>query len=72
MRLCVSRLLFALITALLILASALAAGGEAKPDFSGTWIFDRAKSKLEIDPPTKSIFVIEHRDPKFSLSRTHT
>jgi hypothetical protein len=72
MRPYVSGLSLTLITAPLLLAVEFAAGGEAKPDFSGTWIFNPAKSKLEIDPPTKSIFVIEHRDPKFSLSRTHT
>jgi len=57
---------------LLMLGAALAAGGETRPDFSGTWKFNQAKSRLEIDPPTKTIFVIEHRDPKFSLTRTHT
>jgi hypothetical protein len=74
MRLCAAPLFLTLVTTLftLTVTAAPAARGETKPDFSGTWIFNPAKSKLEIDPPTKSIFVIEHRDPKFSLSRTHT
>ena len=56
----------------LLLATALAAGEGTKPDFSGTWIFNPAKSKLESTAPTKSIFVIEHQDPLFKLTRTHT
>lgn len=57
---------------LMLAAAAVAAGGETKPDFSGTWKFNLAKSRLEIDAPTKSVFVVEHRDPKFKLTRTHT
>ena len=61
------------ITALgLMLATTLAAGDGTKPDFSGTWIFNPAKSGLEKRAPTKSVFVIEHQDPKFKLTRTHT
>ncbi len=58
MRLYVSRLFLAFVTALLMLTAALAAGGETKPDFSGTWKFNPAKSRLEIAPPTRTIFVI--------------
>jgi hypothetical protein len=72
MRLYVSPLLFALVTPLLMLASALAAGGETKPNFSGTWIFNPAKSRLEMEPPTKMIWVIEHRDPKITTTSTRT
>ena len=61
------------ITALgLLMTTALTAGDGTKPDFSGTWIFNPAKSRLEMTAPTKSIFVIEHRDPIFKLTRTHT
>jgi hypothetical protein len=61
------------ITALwLVLTTTLVAADGSKPDFSGTWIFSPAKSKLETTAPTKSIFVIEHQDPKFKLTRTHT
>lgn len=56
----------------LLLATALAAGDGTKPDFSGTWIFNPAKSGLEMTAPTKSVFVIEHNDPTFRLTRTHT
>ncbi len=49
----------------LLLSTALAAEEGAKPDFSGTWIFNPGTSKLEMTAPTKSVFVIEHDDPKF-------
>ena len=56
----------------LLLASSLAAGEDPKPDFSGTWRFNPEKSKLEtiIPPQSKLIFVIEHEDPKFKMTRT--
>ena len=61
------------ITALgLLLTTALAAEDGTKPDFSGTWKFNSEKSRLEMTAPTKSIFVIEHRDPSFRFTRTHT
>ena len=61
------------VTALgLLLTTALAAGDGTQPDFSGTWRFNPAKSRLESTAPTKSIFVIEHQDPRFKLTRTHT
>ena len=56
----------------MLAAAAVAAGGETKPDLSGTWKLSLAKSRLEIDPPKNTIFVIEHHDPKFKLTRTHT
>jgi hypothetical protein len=43
----------------------------AKPDFSGTWKFNRSKSSLQIPPPDSTIFTIEHHEPRFHLSRTH-
>jgi hypothetical protein len=72
MRLYVSPFSFALVTALMISAAALAAGGETKPDFSGTWILNPAKSRLEMELPTKMIWVIEHRDPKITMTTTRT
>ena len=42
-----------------------------RPDFTGTWKFNSAKSVLQIPSPESSIFVIEHSEPKFSLERTH-
>lgn len=56
----------------LLLAAAPAAAGETKPDFSGTWIFNPAKSRLEHDAPTKMIWVIEHRDPRIRITGTRT
>jgi hypothetical protein len=42
-----------------------------RPNFTGTWVFDPAKSHLEIPPPERSVFVIEHSEPRFRLDRTH-
>ena len=43
-----------------------------KPDFTGTWKFNPQKSKLQIAAPDSTVFVVEHREPHFRLSRTHT
>ena len=42
-----------------------------KPDFSGTWTFNRLKSSLHIPAPDGTFFVVDHREPSFRLSRTH-
>ena len=42
-----------------------------RPDFSGTWIFDPTRSVLQSPSPDSSVFVIDHREPRFHLSRTH-
>jgi hypothetical protein len=42
-----------------------------KPDFSGTWKFNPEKSKLQIPVPSSSTFVVDHKEPKFHLTRTH-
>ena len=42
-----------------------------KPDFSGTWELNLAKSKLEIPPPTSSTFYIAHKEPVFRFKRIH-
>jgi hypothetical protein len=42
-----------------------------KPDFSGVWKFNPEKSKLQIRPPSSSTFVVDHKEPRFHLSRTH-
>lgn len=44
----------------------------AKPNYTGTWRANFAKSKLEIQAPESTVFVIEHHEPHFRLSRTHT
>jgi hypothetical protein len=43
----------------------------AKPDLSGTWRFNHAKSTLQIPAPDETIFIIDHRDPVLRLTRTH-
>jgi hypothetical protein len=42
-----------------------------RPDYSGTWTFNAAKSRLQIQAPDRSVFVVEHREPSFGLTRTH-
>jgi hypothetical protein len=42
-----------------------------KPNFTGTWIFNPAKSRLQITPPDETTFMIQHNEPLFRLSRTH-
>jgi nuclear transport factor 2 (NTF2) superfamily protein len=60
------------ITALwLLLAAPLPAEDGPQPDFSGTWIFNPEKSRLEMTAPTRSIFWIEHQNGRFKLTRTH-
>ncbi len=56
----------------LVLAIAAAPEDGARPDFSGTWQLNQEKSRLELAAPSKSIFVIEHQEPRFKLTRTHT
>jgi hypothetical protein len=43
----------------------------AKPDFSGTWTFNPARSALQIAAPDATVFVIEHREPSLRIARTH-
>ena len=42
-----------------------------KPDFSGTWSFNRSRSLLQIPAPDATIFVIDHREPALRITRTH-
>ena len=43
-----------------------------RPDFSGRWLLDLDRSDIKGDnPPVSSIFVIEHKEPRWHLSRTH-
>jgi hypothetical protein len=42
-----------------------------KPNFTGTWTFNASKSELQITPPDATVFVVDHREPMFRLSRTH-
>jgi hypothetical protein len=43
------------------------------PNFSGTWVLNLEKSKLEHRPKglTKSVFIIKQEGDKFSLTRYH-
>ncbi len=48
------------------------AQSERRPNFTGTWILNPQKSKLESEnPPIASKFIIQHRDPRWRLKRTH-
>jgi len=42
-----------------------------KPNFTGTWKVNLQKSKLQIPPPESTLFVVEHEEPNFRLTRTH-
>ena len=43
-----------------------------RPDFTGTWSFNRTKSTLQIPAPDATLIVLDHREPLLRLSRTHT
>jgi len=43
-----------------------------KPDFSGRWRFNPQRSTLQITAPDSTEIMIDHREPEFRLSRTHT
>ncbi len=43
-----------------------------KPDFSGSWLFNRTKSVLQIHAPDSTSFFIDHHEPLFAIQRTHT
>lgn len=42
-----------------------------KPDFSGSWQFDCARSALQIAAPDAIVIVIDHREPVLRISRTY-
>jgi len=42
-----------------------------KPDFSGLWRFNPARSVLQTPPPDATVFIIEHDEPRLHISRTH-
>jgi hypothetical protein len=41
-----------------------------RPNFTGAWKFNPARSALEILAPQASTFAIDHQDPEFRISRT--
>jgi hypothetical protein len=57
--------------AMLIIAAVFQAAAAGKPDFSGTWVFNAQKSRLDarfkVDEGT---FVLEQRGERFRFSRT--
>jgi hypothetical protein len=57
---------------LLSLAIAVPQIAATKPNFTGTWKANWSKSKLQFQQPDSTVFTIIHREPDFSLSRTHT
>ena len=54
-----------------VLTTAVVAEDQARPDFSGVWIFNPDKSRLEMTAPVTSTFWIEHDEERFKLTRTH-
>lgn len=53
------------------LASARARAQIAHPNFSGTWVMNAAKSRLEVPVPDSTIFIIHHDEPIVRIFRTH-
>ncbi len=63
------RILRILSVSLAFAAGTAAAAGE-KPDYSGTWIFNAQKSRLQVPARLDSaVFTIDHREPVFRFSR---
>lgn len=57
---------------LLVLWSASALAQETpRPNFSGTWKLDKAKSSLQAPAPDTSILYIDHSGQRFRLTRAH-
>jgi hypothetical protein len=52
--------------------SALAFSGDSKPNFSGTWEMNVAKSEMGGAPITKLSVQIEHKDPVFKYTANGT
>ena len=61
---------FVVLAAAALAAGALASQEARKPDFSGTWVFNTAKSTMQIPAPDSGVFSIDHKEPVFKLSRT--
>jgi hypothetical protein len=60
-----------LAAALVLLLAAPAVSQSAKPDFSGTWTLDVAKSDFGPAPAPKSIVhLVEHKEPSLKISST--
>jgi hypothetical protein len=58
---------------LVLLLAAATAFAQDKPDFSGEWKLNAAKSDFGMgQAPEKLIFKIDHKDPNFKLTQTVT
>lgn len=42
-----------------------------RPDFSGTWLLDKEKSRLSTPAPDNAIFYIDHSDGRLGIVRAH-
>jgi len=59
-----------LLTALVLAAAGAASPAFDKPNFSGDWVFNAEKSKLQIQVKLESAtFTIDHKEPDFRFSR---
>lgn len=57
--------------ALIVTAALAGSAQDAKPDFSGKWVLDTAKSDFGMLPPASAqTHVIEHKDPKLKVNTT--
>ncbi|HEY1731667.1 MAG TPA: hypothetical protein VGG15_07950 [Terriglobales bacterium] len=67
---------FAIVSLLLLGAAVLVYGqtapSAAKPNYSGTWVFDSHKSKLVVPAPSSMTLEIKQEDPKISFVRAQT
>ncbi len=61
----------ALLAVMLLAASIAAPGQEAKPDFTGKWVLDVAKSEFgPLPAPESQVNEIDHKEPKIKVATT--
>jgi hypothetical protein len=63
-------LLVTFLFSVLALSAGAAQQSEAKPDLSGTWVFDAQKSALKVTPPSSGMLTIVQKDPQVRLAQT--
>lgn len=61
----------ALCGALLCVGCATLGPGSRRPSFTGTWVLNLGKSRLQVPPPDSTIFLVSHREPSVRIFRTH-
>lgn len=54
------------------IVAAYASADRTHPDFSGNWVMNKSRTRLEIAMPDSSIFRVRHNDPVLTITRTHT